>query len=132
MEDGTPTLERLQDDLSPDLPSVQYLDVNDYLGELGLDVQSDFKDANHLNGSGATKLSRWLAMRLDERYGLTDHSHSDFAARWNDDLMLYDEYVALLQSEQNGATSEEYGEGLHSLAWRTLDTAVAHLVRREP
>lgn len=38
-----------------------YLDMNDYLTEIGIDPNSDFRDENHLNSNGAAKSTDFLA-----------------------------------------------------------------------
>lgn len=52
---------------------VEYLDLNDYIDEIGIDGAIDFYDSNaHLNDSGATKVSRYLASFLG-KYNLGNH-----------------------------------------------------------
>lgn len=40
--------------------------------ELGLDCSKDFRDKDHVNLVGASKLSKWLGAYIDENYDLTD------------------------------------------------------------
>lgn|SRR5574344_234050 len=71
--------------------NLTYLDFNDYLGELGINYTNDTYDAgNHLNISGATKLSNYLGEYLQKNYdGLVDHRSDPAYSSWNNDLQKY-------------------------------------------
>jgi hypothetical protein len=45
-----------------------FVDMNDYMGEMGLDLARDFFDRLHLNHAGAEKHTAWLAGFLSEGY----------------------------------------------------------------
>lgn len=49
-----------------------YLNLFEYIDEIGLDGKTDFKDAGHLNDSGATKVGDFLGKYISEHYQLTD------------------------------------------------------------
>ena len=53
--------------------NVPYLNLNDYYDELNLSV-NDFRDPGHLNRSGGTKASKFLAKYLNEHYKFDDRS----------------------------------------------------------
>lgn len=49
-----------------------YLNLFDYVDEIGLDVTTDFCDRGHLNDSGSAKVSDFLAEYILSHYQLTD------------------------------------------------------------
>jgi len=49
-----------------------YINLFDYVEEMGIDGATDFKDEGHLNTSGATKVANYLGAYLVENYDLTD------------------------------------------------------------
>lgn len=56
------------------LHGLRYENTVDRGGETGIDMQSDTYDqGQHLNVSGAEKLSRWFGAILRDEYGLKDH-----------------------------------------------------------
>lgn len=83
-------LERLRADLAA-FPNVTYMDMNEVVGELGIDAHSDYKDDLHLNHRGAVKISRWLAELLAEQYAVPDRRGTDLDDGWDADLKAYDE-----------------------------------------
>ena len=50
----------------------QYLNLFEYIEEIGIDEEKDFFDKGHLNTSGATKVANFLGKYIDEHYELTD------------------------------------------------------------
>jgi lysophospholipase L1-like esterase len=93
--DGTPILERLRSDLASEFPDTLYLDLAAAAREAGVDLKTDYKDASHLNTKGAVKVSRWLADYLTRDLGMPDRRQAPFAARWNADLVKYDNVFKL-------------------------------------
>lgn len=49
-----------------------YVNLVDYIDEMGLDGSTDFYDKGHLNTSGATKVADFLGKYIFEHYDLTD------------------------------------------------------------
>lgn len=49
-----------------------YLDLFEYIEEIGLDAETDFSDASHLNSSGADKIASFIGKYLSEHFSLTD------------------------------------------------------------
>ena len=63
---------------------VAYHDFNLKTDEMGLDWTTDSKDGgNHLNASGAQKLTRYVGALLDSEYDLPDHRQDEAYASWN-------------------------------------------------
>ncbi len=50
----------------------QYFNLFEYIDEMGIDVNTDFSDKNHLNTSGAVKVADFLGGYLVNNYDLTD------------------------------------------------------------
>lgn len=61
-----------------------YLNANDYFKEIGLNVQSDFYDYNHVNLIGADKYTNFLAKYIHENYELQDHRSDPDYQSWNE------------------------------------------------
>ena len=51
----------------------EFLNMNDYYSELGLDFAADFSDyGGHVNGVGAQKCTAFLSSYIAKNYGLED------------------------------------------------------------
>ncbi len=75
-----------------DSHNAPYLDMNLMWEEIGIDWSTDTKDGgDHLNSSGAEKVSIFLAEYLEENYELPDHRNDEAYDSWNRDFdKLYD------------------------------------------
>jgi hypothetical protein len=70
---------------------VTYIDCNLMLDELGIDWNTDALDGgDHLNLSGATKLTAWMGNYLAEKNLLLDHRNDAGYDTWNEDLQAYE------------------------------------------
>lgn len=67
----------------------RFIDFNKKLGELDLDLHTDYVDGAHLNYIGARKLSEYLADDLSEHYTLQDHRGDKAYYQWDSDLHHY-------------------------------------------
>lgn len=66
---------------------IPLVDLNDHLEELGLDPATDFRDeGDHLNVSGAEKVSGFLGALLRETYHLPDHRGDPAFDTWDREL----------------------------------------------
>lgn len=64
--------------------SLEYLDLNLRLKELDMDWKQDTLDAgDHLNLSGARKVTKWLGDYIARRYQLKDHRENSSYREWN-------------------------------------------------
>lgn len=62
---------------------VAYYDFNLQADEMGIDWNTDSKDGgNHLNASGAGKLTRYVGNLLDSEYDLPDHRQDEGYDSW--------------------------------------------------
>lgn len=70
--------------------SLAFLDLNLRLKEVGIDWKTDSLDkGDHLNLSGAQKVTRYLGNYLKEQYELTDHREDDSSIAWKKELEEY-------------------------------------------
>lgn len=69
---------------------IPYLDMNLLADEIGIDWETETKDAgDHLNYLGAEKASFYLGRYLAEHYELTDHRGDAAYADWEEDFKVY-------------------------------------------
>ena len=77
---------------------VDYVDLNlgDAATSIGIDWSTDSLDGgDHLNYSGAEKVSTYLGAYLKETYGLTDHrDDTSYSTVWNASLTQYESNLA--------------------------------------
>jgi hypothetical protein len=126
---------------------LEYMDFNQQslLEEIGFDLDTDMKDKDHLNLSGAEKLSRYLSDYLVENFSMPDR-RGDFNFDLQINREVYDqertdallnitrdpvEWLSLLKEHSscqifiatkgdiNGAVSDEIAEGLSALGLET-------------
>lgn len=69
-EDGFPYGEALKKYASEH--GCAYLNLFEYIDDLGLDTSVDFSDAGHLNNNGAAKLTSFLSQYIASHYQLSD------------------------------------------------------------
>ena len=63
---------------------VQYVNYNDYLYDIGIDVTSDFNDNSHLNYWGSVKFSDYLGRQLKECYDIPDRTDDPKYSSWEE------------------------------------------------
>ncbi|HIS48136.1 MAG TPA: hypothetical protein IAB46_11415 [Candidatus Scybalocola faecigallinarum] len=69
---------------------IPYVDMNLMKNEITIDWTKDTRDkGDHLNHSGAVKVSRWLGNYLKKAYNLPDHRQDDGYSKWNEALTRY-------------------------------------------
>ena len=76
--------------------NISFIDFNmkDRMKETGFDWMTDSRDGgNHLNYSGAKKISVWLGNYLVKDYQLEDHRKDSRYQRWQQDVSAYDRIV---------------------------------------
>ena len=96
---------------------VEFMDMNDV--DYGLDWMLDTPDAGrHLNLSGATKTSKYLAQWLGERYDQPKVTDEKLTAQWDYQLELYDwemEFYKLQMEQDFIEYLRKAGEGDNAL-----------------
>lgn len=60
---------------------VPFLEMNDYMEEMEINYETDFRDESHLNYSGAKKATSYMGQYLMENYDLPDKRGTDNS--WN-------------------------------------------------
>lgn len=69
---------------------VVFLDYNEEMDEIGIDIETDFIDAEvHLNDNGSTKVTSYLGQYLQTNYDLPDHRGDSGYAEWEKDWQVY-------------------------------------------
>lgn len=76
--------------------SVDYIDMNLMAEQIPIDWKRDSRDhGDHLNFSGATKVTDYLGRLLVEELEIPDHRGEDAFFQWNIDLEEFDKLTAL-------------------------------------
>lgn len=79
---------------------LDYLDLNPIADDVvGIDVDKDFSDTNHLNVYGADKETKYIGDYLREKQELVDHRSDAEYGRWNEDYQYYLDYLETLPTE---------------------------------
>ena len=66
-----------------------YLDMNRYYDEIGIDAESDFANYGHVNHIGAMKCTAFLAEYFTRHYDLTDHRGDPDYSAWSEEYDAY-------------------------------------------
>lgn len=67
-----------------------YINCLDYMDELELDLNYDFRDSDHLNLVGANKVSEFIGKYINEKYDLPDHRNDSDYSKWDE---CYDSWM---------------------------------------
>lgn len=108
---------------------VRTIDLNLCKAELNFDDSTDFCDWNHLNDSGASKVSAWLATYLKNNFPLDDHRSDANYSRWDLCLKEYRHNVIghQLVNEESAETSKELANSLGDMLTVTAFTDLANV-----
>ena len=71
-----------------------YLDMFNFIDEIGLQPDTDFNDLYHNNVHGAIKYTDYLAQYLVDNYGFTDKRGQPGWESWDESVTLYTEEIA--------------------------------------
>ena len=71
-----------------------FFDFNTFYQKIGIDFSTDYRDGNHLNNSGADKVTKYLEDYIRANYDLTDH-------RGNAAYKVWDENSRYLQDKDD-------------------------------
>lgn len=70
---------------------LEFVDMNCTLKEINFNWETDTTDkGNHLNLSGAEKISHYIGNILKERYNLEDHRKDNKYMHWNEETVRYE------------------------------------------
>ena len=101
-----------------DLADEYNLKYVNLLEENIIDYKVDFSDRDHLNTSGATKVTEYLGNYIMENYDIVDRRQDDKYSEWNQD---YEEYIAYKSRRLKTSKSlDEYLNILYSLDYDVL------------
>lgn len=76
-----------------------YIDLNLYNDEIGLDYKIDFYNSRHTNISGAQKVTTYLGTFIKDKYGLTSQLTDESKADWDNAVKVWDKEAARLMDE---------------------------------
>ncbi len=95
----------------------EFLNMNDYNKEIGLDFSTDFSDyGGHTNALGAKKCTSFLAEYIIEHYPITKSKDKGQYAKWDAAYQLW---------------KEEYSQAEETIAQRILNEDFAEVVAEE-
>ena len=63
---------------------VTFFDFNTFYQKIGIDYSNDYRDGNHLNNSGADKVTKYLEDYIKKNYDLTDHRGDTAYKVWDE------------------------------------------------
>lgn len=91
-------------------------EMQDVIEGMNLDYQTDFYNSEHLNLSGAVKLTGWMEEQLLRQFELPDHRGDPRYRDWENDLPRYrenmEELWILHQQQLNGEAGSGVSDGL--------------------
>lgn len=74
---------------------LEYVDLNLLPDQVNIDWNLDTRDkGDHLNHTGAVKVSDWLGAFFNSKNTLKDHRQDETYSQWNDALKRYDQAIA--------------------------------------
>lgn len=83
--------------------SLVWLDMNYLLEEIGINWKTDSLDkGDHLNFSGAEKVTKYLGRYLSDKYKLPDHRGDSAYAAWAEESLVYEEKAAKILNKLRG------------------------------
>ena len=74
-----------------------YLSLHDKMQEVGLDNRNDFYDWNHVNLSGADKVTSYLGQYLVENYDLPDNRNNHEYESWNKECKIWNDEMKVIR-----------------------------------
>ncbi len=74
-----------------------YLNIMDFTDDVGLDRLYDFSDGDHLNLSGAAKVSAFIGKYIDMNYDLPDRRNDSEYENWNECYRIWNEEMSQVQ-----------------------------------
>ena len=71
--------------------SIPFIDMNNYIDEIGMDYNTDFADWGHANNRGSAKVSKWLGSYLTNHYGLENQTGDKRYKNWERLSEIYEQ-----------------------------------------
>lgn len=104
---------------------VDFVDCNDVIDEIEIDLSVDFYDNNHLNDSGAAKATHYVGQYLTDNYDLPDRRGDLAYAGWDYDWQIYQQDKAaywLSQEKDWAAYLEKLKDPNYTIYLAACDT----------
>ncbi len=73
--------------------NLTYINCFHRLDDIGIDYATDFIDEFHVDYSGNQKLTKYMGKYLIDNYDIPDHRGEEAYSSWDDDYLVYSEYV---------------------------------------
>ena len=70
-----------------------YVDLNEMISDLGINLSTETRDGIHLNYYGAYKVSKFVGNYLNQNYQFSDHRNDESYHTWNQDLQTYESII---------------------------------------
>lgn len=84
---------------------IPYIDYFAHMDEMGINLETDFRDADHLNFLGAEKLTNYFITYLQEHFYFENHKGDKRYRLWGDNHLDYEKYreeiLSALQQKSN-------------------------------
>lgn len=80
-----------------DKEQVEFIDMNSYVEEIGIDLSTEMSDWGHAMVSGAEKNSIWLGNYIMNMYTLEDRRQNEAYAVWD---KVYEDYVQQINAQK--------------------------------
>ena len=91
------------------------LNLNDKSQELGIDVPSDYSDAEHLNINGMEKMTEYLGKYIIHKYDVSSGKSAKDIVKWNKCVKKTNEMVSSVCEDMKGGICRLYYEA--SIYW---------------
>lgn len=104
---------------------VDFVECNDVIDEIGIDLSADFYDTKHLNDSGAAKATHYVGQYLTDNYDLPDRRGDLAYAGWDYDWQIYQQDKAaywLSQEKDWAAYLEKLKDPNYTIYLAACDT----------
>ena len=92
------------------------LNLNDKSQELGIDVPSDYSDAEHLNINGMEKMTEYLGKYIIHKYDVSSGKSTKDIVKWNKCVKKTKEMVSSVREDMKGGICRLYYEA--SIYWK--------------
>lgn len=83
-----------------------YLNLNDFNGQMRMDPEHDYYDIRHLNIFGAEKYSKYVATYVAAKYHLADHRNDAAFSAWAQGYVQWEGLAAQMKEEIDNLTSD--------------------------
>jgi hypothetical protein len=73
-------------------------DRNDFITDIGINLETDFRDVSHMSTGGREKFTNYIASYISDNYGIVDHRGDPKYKLWEN---AYASYIAISEQQRN-------------------------------